>query len=110
MLQSKQKLKQAVTIKDPVTGQFKAEFMEVEGPIAYLETTTSSKINLENATRSFELHLDESEEQTRRIQAAQRRARLPVNYNRELRKLQIQGRPPQHATTARAGPDLHPLR
>lgn len=91
-LQTQHKLVQAVPIKDPMTGQFKTQILEVEGPIAYLETTTSTKTNHENATRSFEIYLDESEEQTRRIQEAQRRARLPVNYNRELRRQAIQRR------------------
>ena len=91
-LQTQHKLVQAVPIKDPMTGQFKTQILEVEGPIAYLETTTSTKVNHENATRSFEIYLDESEEQTRRIQEAQRRARLPVNYNRELRRQAIQRR------------------
>ncbi|MCL6592118.1 MAG: DNA primase, partial [Firmicutes bacterium] len=48
---------------------------EVEGPIAYLETTTSAEINHENATRCFEIYLDESLEQTRRIHYAQREAK-----------------------------------
>lgn len=91
-LQTQHKLVQAVPIKDPMTGQFKTQILEVEGPIAYLETTTSTKVNHENATRSFEIYLDESEDQTRRIQEAQRRARLPVNYNRELRRQGIQRR------------------
>jgi len=91
-LQTQHKLVQAVPIKDPMTGQFKTQILEVEGPIAYLETTTSTKVNHENATRSFEIYLDESEDQTRRIQEAQRRARLPVNYNRELRRQAIQRR------------------
>jgi hypothetical protein len=49
--------------------------MEVEGPIAYLETTTSSRINFENSTRCFLLTLDESEAQTARIQDRQRSGR-----------------------------------
>ncbi len=55
----------------------RAQENEVEGPIAYLETTTAAKqVNYENATRCFLIHLDESEEQTRRIHAWQRRRRL----------------------------------
>ncbi|MFN8613794.1 MAG: CHC2 zinc finger domain-containing protein [Vulcanimicrobiota bacterium] len=91
-LQTQHKLTQAVPIKDPATGQFKTQVLEVEGPVAYVETTTSTRTNHENATRSFEIYLDESEEQTRRIHAAQRQARLPVNYNRELRRTAIQQR------------------
>ena len=91
-LQTQHKLTQAVPIKDPATGQFKTQVLEVEGPVAYMETTTSTRTNHENATRSFEIYLDESEEQTRRIHAAQRQARLPVNYNREQRRNAIQQR------------------
>lgn len=91
-LQTQHKLTQAVPIKDPATGQFKTQVLEVEGPVAYVETTTSTRTNHENATRSFEIYLDESEEQTRRIHQAQRASRLPVNYSRELRRQAIQQR------------------
>jgi len=74
-LQSRQKLTQAVPIKDPNSGKIKTMTFEVEGPIAYLETTTSAEINHENATRCFEIYLDESIEQTRRIHQAQREAK-----------------------------------
>jgi len=74
-LQSRQKLTQAVPIKDPNSGKIKTMTFEVEGPIAYLETTTSAEINHENATRCFEIYLDESAEQTRRIHQAQREAK-----------------------------------
>lgn len=72
VLQSRQKLTQAVVIKDPVSGKMRTRHYEVEGPIAYLETTTNPRINHENATRCFELSLDESTEQTRRIHDRQR--------------------------------------
>ncbi|MCE7874508.1 toprim domain-containing protein [bacterium CPR1] len=72
VLQSRQKLTQLVTIKDPASGKMKTRHYEVEGPIAYLETTTNPRLNHENATRCFELELDESEEQTQRIHARQR--------------------------------------
>jgi DNA primase len=74
-LQSRQKLTQAVPIKDPNSGKIKTMTFEVEGPIAYLETTTSAEINHENATRCFEIYLDESLDQTRRIHQAQREAK-----------------------------------
>ncbi len=75
ILQSSHKIRQAVVIKDPATGKMKTQEFEVEGPIAYLETTTESQINHENATRCFELFLDETEAQTQRIHERQRRAR-----------------------------------
>lgn len=75
VLQSRQKYCQAVVMKDQNTGRMHTRRVEVEGPIAYMETTTDAAVNHENATRCFELGLDESEEQTRRIQARQRHSR-----------------------------------
>lgn len=75
VLQSKQKLAQAVVVKDPATGSMQTRYFEVEGPIAYLETTTSGRLNYENATRCFEISLDESAEQTEKIHQLQRDSR-----------------------------------
>lgn len=66
-LQSSNKLVQAIVVKDPNTGQLFTKENEVLGPIAYLETTTSLRLNPENTSRCFEIPLDESAEQTRRI-------------------------------------------
>ena len=74
-LQSKDRLTQMVTLKDSETGKMSAKHYEVMGPIAYLETTTQSYLNPENTSRCFEIPLDESAEQTRRIHEHQRRAR-----------------------------------
>lgn len=74
-LQSRQKLSQAVPIRDPNSGKIRTMTFEVEGPIAFLETTTSAEINHENATRCFEIYLDESIDQTKRIHQAQREAK-----------------------------------
>ena len=82
ILQSRQRLVQAVPQKDPATGKIATQIIVVEGPVAYLETTTDAKINHENATRCFEITLDESQEQTERIQAAQRAHRMPSTHNR----------------------------
>jgi DNA primase len=71
-LQSKQRLKQAVVVKDPSTGRMQTRCNEVEGPVAYLETTTNLRLNPENTSRCFEIPLDESPEQTRRIHQRQR--------------------------------------
>jgi len=71
-LQSKKRLVQAVPVKDPTTGTIRTRTMEVEGPAAFLETTTRLHINPENATRCFELYLDESPAQTERVHQAQR--------------------------------------
>jgi DNA primase catalytic core len=74
-LQTRKKLRLAVPIKDPNTGRIRTVTLEIEGPIAYMESTTAQSINPENENRCFELYLDESDEQTRAIFAAQRKAR-----------------------------------
>ena len=75
ILQSSHKIRQAVVIKDPATGEMRTQEFEVEGPIAYIETTTCRHLNQENASRCFEIYLDETEEQTLRIHERQRQAR-----------------------------------
>ena len=75
IMQSGHVIRQSVTIKDPVTGKMKAQDVEVEGPIAYIETTTASQLNAENTSRCFEIYLDESEQQTQRIHERQRLAK-----------------------------------
>lgn len=71
-LQSANVLKQCIVVKDPVTGQLHAKENVVLGPIAYWETTTSLYLNPENTSRCFEIPLDESPEQTRRIHERQK--------------------------------------
>ena len=88
-LQTRQLLKLAVPIKDPSSGKMKTMVVEVSGPIAYMESTTGLQINPENSNRCFELFLDESEEQTRRIFAAQRRSRTLEGWRDERRKAAV---------------------
>jgi hypothetical protein len=71
-LQSKKKLILAAVIKDPATGKIQTKEFEIFGPTAFLETTTSPRINHENSTRCFEMYLDETAEQTGRIHRMQR--------------------------------------
>ncbi len=75
VLQSRKKLIAAAPIKDPATGSLKTKVFTVEARAAFIEATTASSVNHENATRCFELGMDESEEQTRRIHERQRLAR-----------------------------------
>lgn len=75
IMQSGHVIRQSVTIKDPVTGKMVAQDVEVEVPIAYIETTTASVLNAENTSRCFEVYLDESEAQTARIHQRQRLAK-----------------------------------
>jgi hypothetical protein len=72
VLQSRKKLIAAAPIKDPATGNMKTKVFTVEARAAFIEATTASSVNHENATRCFELAMDESPEQTRRIHARQR--------------------------------------
>lgn len=74
-LQSKKKLIQAVPVKDEKTGQIKTQIFTVEGPLAYIETTTQIRIHDENATRCFEINLDETKEQTQRIHKRQKQSK-----------------------------------
>ncbi len=67
-LQSKGLLRLAIPMKG------KTESFEARGPIALMSGTTSSTINPENLSRCLQLALDDSPEQTRRIQQAQRQA------------------------------------
>jgi hypothetical protein len=69
VLQSRKKLIAAAPIKDPQTGTLKTKVFTVEARAAFIEATTANAVNHENATRCFELMMDESPEQTRRIHA-----------------------------------------
>jgi DNA primase len=72
VLQSRKKLIAAAPVKDPQTGNMRTRVFTVEARAAFIEATTASSVNHENATRCFELQMDESEEQTRRIHERQR--------------------------------------
>jgi 5S rRNA maturation endonuclease (ribonuclease M5) len=67
VLQSRKKLIAAAPIKDPQTGSMRTKVFTVEARAAFIEATTAASVNHENATRCFELTMDESAEQTRRI-------------------------------------------
>jgi len=71
-LQTKKKLTLAAPIKDAATGKIKTQLFEILGPTAFIESTTEPSINFENATRCFEIYLDESAEQTLRIHEFQK--------------------------------------
>jgi DNA primase/DNA-binding transcriptional ArsR family regulator len=52
--------------------QLQSKERVVEGPIAYIETTTEAELHAENETRLLEMYLDESADQTARIHQRQR--------------------------------------
>jgi DNA primase catalytic core len=72
VLQSRKKLIAAAPVKDPQTGNMRTKVFTVEARAAFIEATTAAAVNHENATRCFELTMDESPEQTRRIHERQR--------------------------------------
>jgi hypothetical protein len=67
VLQSRKKLIAAAPVKDPATGNMKTRIFTVEARAAFIEATTANSVNHENATRCFELTMDETAGQTRRI-------------------------------------------
>ena len=83
VLQSRKKLIAAAPIKDPQTGNMRTRVFSVEARAAFIEATTASQLNHENATRCFELAMDESVEQTQRIHERQRLMRTEAGL--ELR-------------------------
>jgi len=75
LLQSQGELTIASTGKDPQSGKLVTEEYRVEGPVMLLLTTTAIDIDEELLNRCLVLTVDESRDQTRRIQARQRQAR-----------------------------------
>lgn len=88
-LQTRGKLSLAVPVKDPASGKMRTQCFEIEGPVAYMESTTRARLNPENENRCYLLHLDESPEQTARIQAAQRTAIAAGGLGRRRREALI---------------------
>ncbi len=86
---SKKSITKAIPMKDPVTGQMKTVSIKVEGPISFVETTTSGEINPENLNRCFVIGIDESEEQTKLIHDLQRKNYTIQGYlqKRDLDKI-----------------------
>jgi hypothetical protein len=71
-LQSRKQLVLGFPRTDPRTGVTRAQTREVDGPAVFLQTTTTLDLSIDNLSRCFEIYLDESEEQTRRIHDYQR--------------------------------------
>jgi len=88
-LQSRRKLTLAVPMKNAKTGNIETAEVTILGPIAYMESTTSTEVNPENENRSFELYLDESPKQTRRIFEAQKKAHLLSAEERAVKRERI---------------------
>lgn len=72
MLSSKELTRQ-VTVKNEKTNEMYTKEVRKKTIVAMVMSTTSNKINPENATRFFIISVDESLEQTKRIHAMQRK-------------------------------------
>jgi DNA primase/DNA-binding MarR family transcriptional regulator/energy-coupling factor transporter ATP-binding protein EcfA2 len=72
-LQSKGRLVKSVPIKDPQSGEIRTEELVVEGPVSTAATTTRERLAADNESRALILHLDDSKEQSERVQRYQRR-------------------------------------
>ena len=90
-LQTRRKLTLAVPRKDD-KGNMTTTILEINGPIAYMESTTSDYLNPENANRCFEIFLDESQNQTIKIFSFQRQSKTMAGWKRERRKEHVIGR------------------
>ena len=84
-LQTRRKLTLAVPKKDE-HGTITTQILHINGPIAYMESSTSEHINPENLNRCFEIFLDESENQTVRIFFSQRQSKTMDGWKRECQK------------------------
>lgn len=73
LLQSEGKISIASTGKDPVTGKMITHEYTVEGPVMLMISTTSIDIDPELLNRCLILTVNETREQTRKIQEMQRR-------------------------------------
>lgn len=70
-LQTKQKIRKTITIKDK-RGNAKTIHLVVYGPVSIAGCTTQERIYEDNANRSFLIYLDESEEQDEKVMHYQR--------------------------------------
>jgi DNA primase len=69
-MQSERRLANLVTTTNPKTGELKTQETVVEGPLTFM-TSSVEPLDYETATRSFEIAIDESPEQTARVVALQ---------------------------------------
>jgi len=79
-LQSEGKLKLGLPVKNIKTGEIEMQYKTVEGPVAFIETTTQAMLNTENETRCFDIFMDEAESQTVRIFDLDKNQLLPIDY------------------------------
>ncbi|MBI1882890.1 MAG: hypothetical protein HYS08_01600 [Chlamydiae bacterium] len=85
-LQSSGKLSFVAPQKDTRSGEWKTLTREFSARTPYIESSTKEKLNEENLNRCFELYLDESPEQTKRILEAQRKSAAGLDQISEEEK------------------------
>ncbi|MDI6788465.1 MAG: hypothetical protein QME51_08855, partial [Planctomycetota bacterium] len=73
-MQSARVLTIATTYRDTGTGKLRTAEYEVQGPLSVILTTTRTDIDYDMMSRFITLSIDESNEQTKRIQEVQRQA------------------------------------
>ena len=64
----------SILVPEKVDGRLETKERKVKGPVAFIETTTQAHLHAENENRCFDIYIDESEEQTKRIFKAQNRS------------------------------------
>lgn len=67
-LMSHGRLERDVVVQDPATGEYGTRKVVVEGPVAFVETTTSAHRLDEDESRMVRIYSDESETQTKLVQ------------------------------------------
>jgi len=72
-LQSEKKLIISCPFRNPQTGKLETVDHEIDGPVAYVETTIKPHLDPQNESRCFMLNVDESEQHTKAIFRAQNR-------------------------------------
>ncbi len=83
---SRKELSRLVTTKDEKTGKMSSKIVKTPMIVASVLSTTKQNLNPENLSRYFVTHIDESQDQTQRIHAAQRKK---YSLDRHLEKLHV---------------------
>ena len=83
---SRKELSRLVTTKDEKTGKMSSRLVKTPMIVASVLSTTKQNLNPENLSRYFVTHIDESQDQTQRIHAAQRKK---YSLDRHLEKLHV---------------------
>jgi Domain of unknown function (DUF3854) len=65
-----------ILVPEKVDGRIETRERKVKGPVAFIETTTRAHLHNENENRCFDIYIDESEGQTKKIFRAQDRGFL----------------------------------